>query len=93
MKNILQTLFIIVVTSFFVSSFTLNHQAQDVVILKLMGKKLESAYIIDKGNELKLSGQTGDESVEYYLKQGYKIHGQSSASDAGRFSVVLTLVK
>lgn len=73
-----------------------NYQNQnyDVVILKLMGKSLESAYIIDDGREDKFrDGLTGDEVLEDYLKNGYEIKGTSVASDAGRFSVVYTLVR
>ena len=66
----------------------------DVVILKLMGKRLESAYTIDKGTEIKVrNGLTGDEVLEGYLYDGYEIKGTSVASDAGRFSIVYTLVK
>jgi hypothetical protein len=66
----------------------------DVVILKLMGKDLESAYIINDGAEKKVrDGLTGDEALESYLTSGYKIEGTSVASDAGRFSVVYTLTK
>ncbi len=66
----------------------------DVVILKLMGKDLESAYIINDGAEKKVrEGLTGDEALESYLSSGYKIEGTSVASDAGRFSIVYTLTK
>ena len=44
-------------------SFTSLNQPEkvDVIILKLMGKKLESAYVIDQGREDKTrDGLTGD---------------------------------
>jgi hypothetical protein len=66
----------------------------DVIILKLMGKDLESAYIINDGKEKKIrDGLTGDEALESFLFSGYKIEGTSVASDAGRFSIVYTLTK
>jgi len=76
------------------SSFTREKQSIDVIILKLMGKELESAYIINDGKEVKVrAGLTGDEVLESYLIDGYHIEGTSVASDAGRFSVVYTLTK
>lgn len=81
---------------FLLSSFSYQKENKniDVVILKLMGKELESAYIINDGNEKKIrDGLTGDEALESYLINGYKIEGTSVASDAGRFSVVYTLTK
>lgn len=86
--------FVLILLSF--SSFTGQTDSKniDVVILKLMGKDLESAYIINDGMEKKIrDGLTGDEALESYLYSGYKIEGTSVASDAGRFSVVYTLTK
>lgn len=86
--------FVLILLSF--SSFTGQTDSKniDVVILKLMGKDLESAYIINDGKEKKIrDGLTGDEALESYLYNGYKIEGTSVASDAGRFSVVYTLTK
>ena len=78
----------------FSSSTIDQNQKYDVIILKLMGKKLESAYIIDDGREDKVrQGLTGDEALENYLANGWEIKGTSVASDAGRFSVVYTLVR
>ena len=77
-------------------SFTSLNQPEkvDVIILKLMGKKLESAYVIDQGQEYKTrDGLTGDEALESYLNNGWEIKGSTTASDAGRFSVVYTLVR
>ena len=97
MKNIKDiTLSIFAVIGFvaILSSFTNQPQSDnEVVILKLMGKKLESAYYIDNGEETKVSGLTGDVALEQYLNQGWKVIGTSVASDAGRFSVVYTLTK
>ena len=81
---------------FLLSSFSSQSENKniDVVILKLMGKELESAYIINDGKEKKVrDGLTGDEALESYLITGYKIEGTSVASDAGRFSIVYTLTK
>ena len=76
------------------SSFSNEKQNIDVIILKLMGKELESAYVINDGKETKVrAGLTGDEALESYLFDGYHIEGTSVASDAGRFSVVYTLAK
>jgi len=75
------------------SSFTNLQSNKEVVILKLMGKKLESAYYIDNGKETKIRGLTGDVALENYLNQGWEVIGTSVASDAGRFSVVYTLMK
>jgi len=76
------------------SSFSKEKQNIDVIILNLMGKDLESAYIINDGKETKVrAGLTGDEALESYLYDGYHIEGTSVASDAGRFSVVYTLTK
>ena len=77
-------------------SFTSLNQPEkvDVIILKLMGKKLESAYVIDQGREDKTRDDlTGDEALESYLNNGLSIKGTTTASDAGRFSVVYTLVR
>ena len=97
MKNIKDiTLSIFAVIGFvaILSSFTNQPQSDnEVVILKLMGKKLESAYYIDNGEETKVRGLTGDVALEQYLNQGWKVIGTSVASDAGRFSVVYTLTK
>jgi len=57
-------------------SFTSLNQPEkvDVIILKLMGKKLESAYVIDQGREDKTrDGLTGDEALESYLNNGWSI--------------------
>jgi len=71
-----------------------NTQTSDVIILKLMGKKLESAYVINDGKEEKFrNGLTGDQALEFFLNDGWSLQGTSVASDAGRFSVVYTLVK
>jgi len=99
MKNtttILLTLLTFVLLLFSLVSFSSQSENNtvDVVILKLMGKDLESAYIINDGAEKKVrDGLTGDEALESYLTSGYKIEGTSVASDAGRFSVVYTLTK
>ena len=77
-------------------SFTSLNQPEkvDVIISKLMGKKLESAYVIDQGREDKTrDGLTGDEALESYLNNGWSIKGTTTASDAWRFSVVYTLVR
>ena len=77
-------------------AFTNLNQSKkvDVIILKLMGNKLESAYVIDDGREDKTrDGLTGDEALENYLNDGWSIEGTTTASDAGRFSVVYTLVR
>ena len=85
------TFLFLIITSF---SNQPQNKNIDVVILKLMGKKLESAYTIDKGTEVKVrNGLTGDEVLEGFLFDGYEIKGTSVASDAGRFSIVYTLVK
>lgn len=66
----------------------------EVIILKLMGKKLESAYVINDGKEEKFrNGLTGDQALEFFLDEGWTVEGTSVASDAGRFSVVYTLSK
>jgi len=96
MKNI--TISICVIIGLFVLftgfSSKLEPQKYDVIILKLMGKKLESAYVIDEGTENKIrGGLTGDEALEKYLSNNWKIGGTSVASDAGRFSVVYTLIR
>tara|TARA_B110000027_G_scaffold1308_1_gene1119 strand:- start:19654 stop:19944 length:291 start_codon:yes stop_codon:yes gene_type:complete len=71
-----------------------NIQSSDVIILKLMGKKLESAYVINDGKEEKFrNGLSGDQALEFFLNEGWSLEGTSVASDAGRFSVVYTLVK
>ena len=99
MKNTKTTLFFLIsfgLTFFLLSSFSTKTQNKniDVIILKLMGKELESAYIINDGDEKKIrDGLTGDEALESYLINGYKIEGTSVASDAGRFSIVYTLTK
>jgi hypothetical protein len=99
MKNLKTALLSLVAlgSMFFIFS-SLSYKSEtkkiDVVILKLMGKELESAYIINDGREKKIrDGLTGDEALESYLVDGYKVEGTSTASDAGRFSVVYTLVK
>ena len=69
-------------------------KSTDVIILKLMGKKLESAYVINDGKEEKFrNGLSGDQALEFFLNEGWSLEGTSVASDAGRFSVVYTLVK
>lgn len=99
MKNLRITLFSFLSLGlmFFIFSSLSNESENkniDVVILKLMGKELESAYIINDGKEKKVrEGLTGDEALEFYLLEGYKVEGTSVASDAGRFSVVYTLIK
>ena len=71
-----------------------NIQSSDVIILKLMGKKLESAYVINDGKEEKFrNGLSEDQALEFFLNEGWSLEGTSVASDAGRFSVVYTLVK
>ena len=71
-----------------------NPKSSDVIILKLMGKKLESAYVINDGKEEKFrNGLTGDQALEFFLNEGWSLEGTSVASDAGRFSVVYTLIK
>jgi len=71
-----------------------NIQSSDVIILKLMGKKLESTYVINDGKEEKFrNGLSGDQALEFFLNEGWTLEGTSVASDAGRFSVVYTLVK
>ena len=71
-----------------------NIQSSDVIILKLMGKKLESAYVINDGKEERFrNGLTGDQALEFFLDEGWSVEGTSVASDAGRFSVVYTLSK
>jgi hypothetical protein len=99
MKNLRTTIFSLLTLGliFFIFSSLSNEPENkkiDVVILKLMGKELETAYIINEGNEKKVrDGLTGDEALEFYLLNGYKVEGTSVASDAGRFSVVYTLIK
>ena len=91
--TILSITIIILLTSVYSNISEINKK-NDVIILKLMGKKLESAYIIDSGKETKIrEGLTGDEALENYLNDGWEIKGTSVASDAGRFSVVYTLVR
>jgi len=69
-------------------------KSTDVIILKLMGKKLESAYVINDGKEERFrNGLTGDQALEFFLDEGWSVEGTSVASDAGRFSVVYTLSK
>lgn len=93
-KDITLTIFAVIGFIAILSSFTNQPQSDnEVVILKLMGKKLESAYIIDNGDETEVKGQTGDVALEQYLNQGWKVLGTSVAADAGRFSVVYTLSK
>ena len=93
-KDITISIFAIIGFVFILSSFTNQSPEYDVVILKLMGKKLESAYIIDDGREDKVrGGLTGDEALEDYLANDWEIKGTSVASDAGRFSVVYTLIR
>jgi hypothetical protein len=99
MKNLRPTLFsLLSLGLMFIIFSSLSNESEnkniDVVILKLMGKELESAYIINDGKEKKVrEGLTGDEALEFYLLEGYKVEGTSVASDAGRFSVVYTLIK
>ena len=101
MKNIKDiVLLVFAVIGFFtiITAFTNAESTQaqeyDVIILKLMGKKLESAYIIDDGREDKVrGGLTGDQALEGYLANDWEIKGTSVASDAGRFSVVYTLIR
>jgi len=90
MKNII---FILLVGTIVFGFSNKETQKKDIVILKLMGRKLESAYIINDGNFLENKGQTGDMHLEGFIEKGYKVIGQSSASDAGRFSIVYTLEK
>ena len=95
-KDITISIFSIIGLMIIISSFDKQPENSDpdVVILKLMGKKLESAYEINNGIENKVrKGLTGDEALEGYLYDGYEIKGTSVASDAGRFSIVYTLVK
>ena len=95
-KNVVIGIFTVIVFTAILMSFDSLNQAEkvDVIILKLMGKKLESAYIIDQGREDKTrDGLTGDEALESYLNNGWEIKGSTTASDAGRFSVVYTLVR
>jgi len=93
-KNAIILFSILIVSILLFSSFT-NIQSIDikneVIILKLMGEKLESAYIIDNGKRSKVRGATGDVALENYLDNGWELIGTSVASDAGRFSVVYTL--
>jgi len=99
MKNIKETIigvFAVIGFVAIVSGFTTINESNkvDVIILKLMGKKLESAYVIDDGREDKVrNGLTGDQALEDYLINGWDIKGTSVASDAGRFSVVYTLTR
>ena len=95
-KDITISIFSIIGLMIIISSFDKQPENSDpdVVILKLMGKKLESAYEINNGTENKVrKGLTGYEALEGYLYDGYEIKGTSVASDAGRYSVVYTLVK
>jgi hypothetical protein len=96
MKTVIISFLVFALIFISFSSFTgqTDNKNIDVVILKLMGKDLESAYIINDGKEKKIrEGLTGDEALESYLYSGYKIEGTSVASDAGRFSIVYTLTK
>ena len=93
MKKTIILIFALIGLITIMSSFTNIRSDKEVVILKLMGKKLESAYYIDNGEETKVRGLTGDVALENYLNQGWEVIGTSVASDAGRFSVVYTLVK
>ena len=91
-NNIFKTLVVIFTLILFLSSFDKqDDRKNEVVILKLMGKKLESAYYIDDGEEKRVRGVTGDVALEKYLDEGWELIGTSVASDAGRFSVVYTL--
>ena len=92
-KDITLSIFAVIGVIALLSSFTNLQNDNEVVILKLMGKKLESAYYIDNGEETKVRGPTGDVALEQYLNQGWTVIGTSVASDAGRFSVVYTLLK
>ena len=95
-KNIVVGIFAVIGFTAILMSFTDFNQSKkvDVIILKLMGKKLESGYVIDQGREDKTrNGLTGDEALENYLNNGWSIEGATTASDAGRFSVVYTLVR
>jgi len=95
-KDIVIGIFAVIGFTAILMSFTSLNQPEkvDVIILKLMGKKLESAYVIDQGREDKTrDGLTGDEALESYLNNGWSIKGTTTASDAGRFSVVYTLVR
>ena len=95
-KDIVIGIFAVIGFTAILTSFTSLNQPEkvDVIILKLMGKKLESAYVIDQGREDKTrDGLTGDEALESYLNNGWGIKGTTTASDAGRFSVVYTLVR
>ncbi|MDA7710858.1 hypothetical protein N8873_02185 [Flavobacteriaceae bacterium] len=95
-KDIIIIIFAVIGFTSILFSFTSLNQPEkvDVIILKLMGKKLESAYVIDQGREDKTrDGLTGDEALESYLNNGWEIKGSTTASDAGRFSVVYTLVR
>ena len=93
MKKTIILIFALIGLISIMSSFTNLQSDKEVVILKLMGKKLESAYYIDNGEETKVRGLTGDVALENYLNQGWEVIGTSVASDAGRFSVVYTLMK
>ena len=88
-KDITLSIFAVIGVIALLSSFTNLQNDNEVVILKLMGKKLESAYYIDNGEETKVR----DVALEQYLNQGWTVIGTSVASDAGRFSVVYTLLK
>jgi hypothetical protein len=91
-KNI--TILISVLISCLLLSFTISESedyTNEIIILKLMGEKLESAYIIDNGKRTRVRGATGDVALENYLDKGWQLIGTSVASDAGRFSVVYTL--
>ena len=93
-KDITISIFAVIGFFFIITAFTNKQEKNDVVILKLMGKKLESAYVIDDGREDKVrDGLTGDEALEKFLNNGCDIRGASVASDAGRFSVVYTLTR
>ena len=92
LKTIITTIVCLTVLTGFT---TLNNsKSTDVIILKLMGKKLESAYVINDGKAERFrNGLTGDQALEFFLNDGWSLEGTSVASDAGRFSVVYTLVK
>tara|TARA_Y100000768_G_C23608952_1_gene509616 strand:- start:57 stop:356 length:300 start_codon:yes stop_codon:yes gene_type:complete len=93
-KDLAISIFAIIGFAAIISGFNKERTEYDVIILKLMGKRLESAYIIDDGREDKVrEGLTGDEALEDYLYNNWEIKGTSVASDAGRFSVVYTLVR
>ena len=94
LKDIAILIFAIIGFVTLLSSFNNQTQEYDAIILKLMGKKLESAYIIDDGREDKVrGGLTGDQALEDYLANDWEIKGTSVASDAGRFSIVYTLIR